>query len=207
MSTVTAPATKLTARQSEVLQVIRQYMDTNGAPPTRAEIADKLGFKSINAAEDHLRALARKGAIALAPGTSRGIQLLGMYALGVPLIGQVAAGAPILAQENIEDRIQLDKQLFEKEPSYLLKVKGLSMKNAGIFDGDYLVVHKQSEAHNGQIVVARLEDNVTVKRFYRQNNQVLLKPENDDFEVIHVDLAHQKLTIEGIGIGVVRTLT
>lgn len=195
----------LTTRQSEILQLIRDHIDENGMPPTRAEIAATLGFRSVNAAEDHLKALERKGAIEIMPGTSRGIRV--MQESGLPVIGRVAAGSPILAEEHIEAHYQVDPRLFKPRAHYLLKVKGMSMKNAGIVDGDLLAVHRTRNVDNNQIVVARLGDEVTVKRFRRKwKNQVWLMPENPDFETIVVDLREQDLVIEGIGVGVVRSV-
>ena len=195
----------LTTRQSEILQLIRDHIDENGMPPTRAEIAATLGFRSVNAAEDHLKALERKGAIEIMPGTSRGIRV--MQESGLPVIGRVAAGYPILAEQHIEAHYQVDPRLFKPRAHYLLKVKGMSMKNSGIVDGDLLAVHRTRNVDNNQIVVARLGDEVTVKRFRRKwKNQVWLMPENPDFETIVVDLREQDLVIEGIGVGVVRSV-
>ncbi len=193
---------KLTARQEEILQLIRDFIAETGMPPTRAEIAESLGFRSANAAEDHLKALARKGVIELMSGASRGIRLL--EAEGLPLVGRVAAGEPLLAQEHIEDHIKIDPALFHPQPDYLLRVNGLSMKNIGILDGDLLAVHHTPSAQNGQIVVARIEDEVTVKRFKQRGNIVTLIAENEDFEPIRVDLRHQPFAIEGIAVGVIR---
>jgi repressor LexA len=177
-------------------------------PPTRAEIARELGFKSANAAEEHLRALQRKGVIELIPGASRGIQLKDTLReqLGLPLIGRVAAGRPILAEEHIEDHFQIDPQLFQPRPHYLLKVNGMSMRDAGIFDGDLVAVHRTSEVRNRQIVVARLENEVTVKRYRQEGSIVWLLPENADFEPIRVDLRAQPMIIEGVVVGIVRRL-
>lgn len=193
---------KLTARQAEILQLIQETVQSTGMPPTRAEIAQALGFRSLNAAEGHLKALARKGVIELLPGSSRGIRVL--VETGLPVIGRVAAGSPILAEEHIEARYQLDPGLFRPQADYLLRVRGMSMREAGILDGDLLAVHRTQEAQNGQVVVARLDDEVTVKRFRRQGDHVSLLPENPEFEPIEVDLAHQPLEIEGIGVGVIR---
>lgn len=180
-------------------------MNENGFPPTRMEIAGALGFSSPNASEDHLKALSRKGAIELLSGSSRGIRILQRgRGKGLPLIGQVAAGNPILARENIEDRYRVDAQLFSPKADYLLRVKGHSMRNAGIMDGDLLAVHRTPVADSGDIVVARLDDEVTVKRFRRRGNIVRLMPENPDFEPIVVDVRKQDLVIEGIGVGVIR---
>jgi len=194
---------ELTPRQAEILQLIRETVETTGSPPTRAEIARILGFRSPNAAEGHLRALAKKGAIELVPGASRGIRLCGGE--GLPLVGRVAAGNPILAEENIENRYRLDPGLFSPRADYLLRVKGMSMKDIGILDGDLLAVHRTGEARDGQIVVARIEDEVTVKRLQQKGrNRVLLLPENPDFEPIEVNPTRQELVIEGIGVGVIR---
>lgn len=193
---------KLTARQAEILELIRTHITEYGMPPTRAEIARTFGFRSANAAEDHLRALARKGAIALLPGSSRGIRLLGES--GLPVVGRVAAGSPTLAEEHIEQRYQLAPELFTPRADYLLKVRGMSMRDAGILDGDLLAVHKTTEARNGQIVVARIHDDVTVKRLERDGHWVRLLAENPDFEPIEVDLRREPVFIEGLGVGIVR---
>ncbi len=196
----------LTPRQSQVLDLIRQHISDTGYPPTRADIAQELGFKSPNAAEEHLKALARKGAIEIIPGTSRGIRIPDLGDKGLPLVGRVAAGNPILAEENIEDRVDLPASFFQPRADYLLRVRGDSMVDAGIFDGDLLAVHKTQQATNGQIVVARIEDEVTVKRFQRtrKRNQILLLPENPDYEPIEVDLSAQQFAIEGLSVGVIR---
>ena len=196
----------LTARQAEVLDFIKRYIHDTGYPPTRADIALELGFKSPNAAEEHLKALARKNAIEIIPGTSRGIRLPSLADRGLPLIGRVAAGNPILAEENIEDRVDLPAGFFQPRADYLLRVRGDSMIDAGILDGDLLAVHKTQQATNGQIVVARIEDEVTVKRFQRtrKRNQILLLPENQAYEPIKVDLASQSFAIEGLSVGVIR---
>ena len=198
--------TALTARQTQVLELIRQYIIDTGYPPTRADIAKELGFKSANAAEEHLKALARKGAIEMIPGTSRGIRLPDLADAGLPVVGRVAAGDPILAEENIEDRIDLPASFFQPHADYLLRVRGDSMMNAGILDGDLLAVHKTAVATHGQIVVARIEEDVTVKRFQRtkRRNQVMLLPENDAYQPIEVDLATQNFAIEGLSVGVIR---
>ena len=193
----------LTRRQEEILSLIREWIETTGLPPTRAEIAQRFGFSSPNAAEQHLKGLAKKGAIDLLPGASRGIRLKG--GAGVPVVGQVAAGSPILALENVERHYQFDPAMFTPRADYLLKVRGLSMKDAGILDGDLLAVHRSAEAKAGQIVVARLGEEVTVKRFRKRGNTVQLLPENPDFQPIEVDLTRQELVIEGIAVGVIRT--
>ncbi|PSF06201.1 repressor LexA [Marinobacter fuscus] len=196
---------KLTARQSQVLDIIRRYLDETGYPPTRAEIAKELGFRSANAAEEHLRALARKGAIEMVPGASRGIRLPESEAdAGLPVIGQVAAGSPILAQEHIEDHCTLQPDFFSPTADYLLRVRGMSMKDIGILDGDLLAVHRTQDVHNGQVVVARVGEEVTVKRFRKDGNKVWLIAENDEFAPIEVDLTEQELFIEGLGVGVIR---
>ena len=221
---------KLTARQEEILQLIRSAIENTGFPPTRAEIANELGFRSANAAEEHLQALARKGAIAISPGTSRGIRLLSMgtgvgtgagagktqltgaqlalphpalMQLCLPLVGRVAAGSPILAQEHIETTYQVDPGLFKAKPDYLLKVRGLSMRDAGIMDGDLLAVKKGDTAKNGQIVVARLGDEVTVKRYKKSGSVIELLPENPDFQPIRVE-AREDFALEGLAVGLLR---
>ena len=193
---------KLTPRQQEILDFIRNSLEVLGAPPTRAEIANAFDFASHNAAEEHLRALAKKGIIVLEPGSARGIRLVEQ--LGLPLIGSVAAGSPILAVENVQARYALDASLFKPRADFLLRVRGLSMINAGIFDGDLLAVHRSSEARNGQIVVARLEEDVTVKRYRRHGNVVELIAENPDYAPIVVDTRRQALEIEGIAVGLIR---
>jgi repressor LexA len=199
---------KLTARQQQILAFIKEYMDANGYPPTRVDIARVLGFKSPNAAEDHLRALARKGAIEMIPGASRGIRLPDQDPDTpedrLPVIGRVAAGAPVLALENIEDHCQIDPGFFRPRADYLLRVQGLSMRDIGILDGDLLAVHSTTVARNGQIIVARIGDEVTVKRFQKQRRKVLLHAENPDFAPIEIDLGEQELTIEGLSVGVIR---
>ena len=193
----------LTRRQEEIFNLIREWIETTGLPPTRAEIARHFGFSSPNAAEAHLKVLAKKGVLELLPGASRGIRLPGGG--GLPLVGQVAAGSPILAQENIERHYQLDAAMFSPRADYLLKVRGMSMKDAGILDGDLLAVHRSAEAKAGQVVVARIGDEVTVKRFQQRGHTVRLLPENPDFEPIVVDLKRQELVIEGIAVGVIRS--
>ena len=195
----------LTARQQEILAFIQEFMDTEGFPPTRAEIAAALGFRSVNAAEDHLKALVRKGAIEILPGVSRGIRVLGASDDGLPVVGRVAAGHPILAEQNIQAHCRVDPRLFRPRAHYLLQVRGQSMRDAGILDGDLLAVNRRPEASNGEVVVARVEDEVTVKRFRRRGNVVRLLPENPDFEPIVIDLRRQPLEIEGIGVGVLRS--
>jgi repressor LexA len=193
---------KLTPRQAEILAFIRDYMQTSGMPPTREEIMRAFGFKSPNAAECHLRTLARKGAIDILAGTSRGIRL--REPLGLPLVGRVAAGVPILAEAHIEDHYRLDPRLFNPRPDYLLRVEGLSMIGAGIMDGDLLAVHRTPEVRNGQIAVFRLENDVTVKRFQQEGHTAHLLPENPDFEPIVVDLRDEALSVEGISVGIIR---
>ena len=255
-------AIKLTVRQQQILDLIRRQLERTGFPPTRAEIARELGFRSANAAEDHLKALAKKGAIALTAGASRGIRLLsgnnpavtahqapahaarasGTTAMAappndsahatpaltrpssvalrnsplsmvsslaeqlvLPVVGRVAAGHPILAAEHVDREISVESSLFSQTPDYLLKVRGLSMRDAGILDGDLLAVKKTTDARNGQIVVARLGDDVTVKRLQRQGKQVTLLPENPDFDPIAVTSADE-FTLEGIAVGLIRTV-
>ena len=200
---------KLTPRQAEILAFIKSCLEDNGYPPTRAEIAQKLGFKSPNAAEEHLKALARKGAIEMTPGASRGIRIPGYEPEpaeeeGLPIIGRVAAGAPILAQQHVEESCQINPGFFQPRADYLLRVRGMSMKDIGIFDGDLLAVHTTREARNGQIVVARIDDEVTVKRFQRTGNKVQLIAENPEFAPIEIDLEEQDLIIEGLSVGVIR---
>ena len=194
----------LTARQSQVLDLVRQHMRETGYPPTRAEIAKTLGFKSANAAEEHLRALARKGVIQIMAGVSRGIRLLAPG--GLPLVGRVAAGAPILAAEHVEDHIDIEGNLFRPAADFLLRVLGDSMVNAGILHGDLLAVRKTPEAHSGQIVVARINDEVTVKRLRRSpgGRRISLLPENDAYAPIDIDPRHDDFAIEGLGVGVLR---
>ncbi len=200
----------LTPRQSEILEFIRGEVKRTGLPPTRAEISTTFGFRSANAAEEHLRALARKGAIEIASGTARGIQLAEQISgamqsiVALPLIGRVAAGSPILAEQNVEKNLPVDPSMFRPKADYLLKVKGESMKDIGILDGDLLAVHSQREARNGQIVVARLDNEVTVKRFFKKGHQVQLVAENAEFRPIEVDLRQQPFEIEGLGVGVIR---
>ena len=224
---LTQEGPKLTARQQQILQLIQNAISLTGAPPTRAEIALELGFRSANAAEEHLQALARKGVIELVSGTSRGIRLRGdtlrsineiresrnkqfslplqsLAQLVLPLVGRVAAGSPILAQEHIEQNYCFESSLFQKQPDYLLKVRGMSMRDAGIMDGDLLAVKQTREAKNGQIVVARLGDEVTVKRFRRTKNLVELLPENPDFNTIVVRTG-EPFEIEGLAVGLIRT--
>ena len=215
---------KLTQRQQQVLDLVQSAMERTGAPPTRAEIASELGFRSANAAEEHLQALARNGVIELVGGTSRGIRLQsdtlralhlsrnrqftlplpGIAQLTLPLVGRVAAGSPILAQEHIEASYALDPNLFDERPDYLLKVRGMSMRDAGILDGDLLAVRRAHEARNGQIVVARVGDDVTVKRLRRRGHTVELLPENPDYSPIVLDARSGEFALEGIGVGLLR---
>jgi repressor LexA len=195
---------KLTARQQEVLDLIRSAIDETGYPPTRAEIAAELGFRSPNAAEEHLKALARKGAIEMMPGASRGIRIVGEDSPGLPVIGRVAAGEPILAQEHIEDYCEIPPSFFKPEANFLLEVHGDSMIDIGIMDGDYIAVHKAETARNGEIVVARVGDEVTVKRYHKSRNQVTLFAENENYAPIEVNLKEQEFAIEGKYVGVIR---
>jgi repressor LexA len=196
----------LTPRQKEILEVIQDFMDESGMPPTRAEIARQLGFKSANAAEEHLRALQKKGVLELLPGASRGIRLKDSLReqMGLPLVGRVAAGSPILAEEHIETHYRMDPALFNPKPHYLLRVYGMSMKDAGILDGDLVAVHRTPEVRSRQIVVARIGDEVTVKRYSQKGSIVKLLPANEDFEPILVDLKEQTMVIEGVVVGVIR---
>ncbi len=198
----------LTSRQSEVLASIRNYIEQYGFPPTIAELTTLLGIRSPNAVRDHLRTLARKGVLELTPAASRGIRLLttekSADTTRLPIVGRVAAGSPVLASQHIEMHYRIDTSLFRPRADYLLRVHGTSMQNAGILDGDLLAVHQTAHAENGQIIVARIDDEVTVKRFKRTNHQVQLLPENDDFEPMEIDLHYQQLVIEGLCVGVVR---
>ncbi|TQK07794.1 transcriptional repressor LexA [Herbaspirillum sp. SJZ107] len=214
---------KLTARQEQILNLIKEAIDNTGFPPTRAEIAQELGFRSANAAEEHLQALARKGAIEISPGTSRGIRLLGGTAapaapepaamphvpaallMSLPLVGRVAAGSPILAQEHVEANYAVDPAMFSAKPDFLLKVKGWSMRDAGICDGDILAVKKVDSAKNGQIVVARIGEEVTVKRYRKNGTVIELLPENPEFSVITVDPQTDEFALEGLAVGLMRS--
>ncbi|MEQ8313929.1 MAG: transcriptional repressor LexA [Gammaproteobacteria bacterium] len=197
---------KLTTRQEQILEYIKDYLQETGFPPTRSEIAQEMGFRSPNAAEEHLRALARKGAIEMISGTSRGIRLPINEQLGLPIIGQVAAGSPILAEESIADYCDIPADMFTPSADYLLTVKGTSMVDVGIYEDDLLAVHKTDRANNGDIVVARIEDEVTVKRLEttRSKYKLNLVAENPDFSPIEVDLRNQDFSIEGISVGVIR---
>ncbi|MWN32658.1 MULTISPECIES: transcriptional repressor LexA [unclassified Gilliamella] len=200
----------LTERQQQIYDLIKDNIQTTGMPPTRAEIAKKLGFRSANAAEEHLKALAKKGAIEMIAGSSRGIRLLLENPVeqneleGLPLIGQVAAGSPILAQEHIESHYQVDPSLFKPHADFLLRVHGMSMKDIGILDGDLLAVHKTQDVKNGQIVVARIDDEVTVKRLSHKGKHVHLLAENSEFSPIEIDLEQQNFAIEGLAVGIIR---
>ncbi|EAQ63628.1 regulator for SOS(lexA) regulon [Marinomonas sp. MED121] len=201
---------KLTKRQSDVMDTIRDFIAETGFPPTRAEIANKLGFKSPNAAEEHLKALCKKGAIEILPGASRGLRIIDEASndanteLGLPIIGKVAAGYPILAQENVASHVQVPASMFSPQADYLLSVNGMSMKDVGIMEGDLLAVHKTSTVRNGQIVVARIGDEVTVKRFEKKGNTIRLIAENEEFNDILVDLESEEFAIEGLSVGVIR---
>ncbi|WP_413285592.1 transcriptional repressor LexA [Vibrio sp. MA40-2] len=199
----------LTPRQQQVFDLIKDKIDVYGMPPTRAEIARELGFRSANAAEEHLKALAKKQAIEIIPGASRGIRILlqengANDELGLPLIGQVAAGEPILAQEHVEANYKVDPSMFRPQADFLLRVQGESMKDIGIMDGDLLAVHKTQDVRDGQVVVARVDDDVTVKRLERKGATVLLHAENEEFSPIQVDLTSQHLAIEGVAVGIIR---
>jgi len=197
---------RLTNRQEQILDYIRDYLAETGFPPTRSEIAQEMGFKSPNAAEEHLRALARKGAIEMLPGTSRGIRLPISEQLGLPIVGQVAAGSPILAEESIADYCDIPPDLFSPRADYLLAVKGTSMIDVGIYEDDLLAVHKTDQARSGDIVVARVDDEVTVKRLEasRSKHKVTLIAENPEFDPIVVDLRDRAFAIEGISVGIIR---
>jgi repressor LexA len=202
---------ELTARQSEILRLVRELTEVSGYPPTRAEIAERMGFRSVNAAEQHLRALEKKGAIDIEAGASRGLRVRDAKPSGkqgrlleLPVIGRVAAGSPILAEEHVVDRYQVDPNLFTPRADYLLRVRGMSMRDAGILEGDLLAVHRTPEARSGQIVVARLAEEVTVKRWRRRGHLVQLEAENPEFKPIEVDLRSEPLVIEGVAVGVIR---
>ena len=194
----------LTPQQSRILQVIRDALEATGMPPTRIEIAKAMNFRSPNAAEEHLRTLERKGAIEILKGAARGIRLLGEE-IGLPLIGRVAAGSPILAEAHVQGRYRVDPDLFKPAADYLLRVRGMSMRDAGILDGDLLAVHSTPEARTGQIVVARVHDEVTVKRLRRRGTTIELLPENPEFQPIVLDSRRDALAIEGIGVGIIRS--
>ncbi|MDP3785530.1 MAG: transcriptional repressor LexA [Undibacterium sp.] len=214
---------KLTARQEQILNLIKDAIQNTGFPPTRAEIANELGFRSTNAAEEHLQALARKGVIEIAAGTSRGIRLLdselsrrmpsmqmalphpSLMQLSLPLVGRVAAGSPILATEHVEATYNVDPSLFSSRPDFLLKVRGLSMRDVGIMDGDLLAVKKSDSARNGQIVVARIGDEVTVKRYMKTSKGIELLPENPDFSPIIVNENESDFALEGLAVGLLRS--
>ena len=197
---------KLTDRQQQILDLVQSSIERSGSPPTRAEIAAELGFRSANAAEEHLRALQRKGVITLVAGSARGIVLKDALReqFGLPLIGRVAAGRPILAEEHVEGRFQIDPALFSPRPHYLLRVSGMSMRDVGTLDGDLVAVHRSPVVRNRPIILARLENGVTVKRYKQDGSVVWLLPENPDFEPIRVDLRKQSMTIEGVVVGVLR---
>ena len=201
---------ELTDRQAEILQLIRELTEASGFPPTRAEIARTMGFRSANAAEQHLRALARKGVIDISSGASRGIRVRDKLGprhgrlMELPVVGRVAAGSPMLAEEHLQGRFQIDPTLFTPRADYLLRVRGMSMRDAGILEGDLLAVHRSPEARSGQIVVARLVDEVTVKRLRRRGHSVQLVPENPEFVTLELDLRRDSMTIEGVAVGVIR---
>ena len=194
---------ELTPQQNRILQFIRKALESTGLPPPRAELAHAMEFRSPNAAEEHLRTLERKGAIEILKGSARGIRL--KDGGGLPLIGRVAAGSPILAEAHVQGHYQVDPALFKPSADYLLRVRGMSMRDAGILDGDLLAVHRVSEARSGQVVVARVNDEVTVKRLRRKGAMVELLPENPEYEPIVVDTRREELVIEGLGVGVIRS--
>ena len=201
----------LTERQTEILRLIKDLTEVSGFPPTRAEIAERMGFRSVNAAEQHLRALERKGALEISAGSSRGIRIRERGGarhgrlLELPVIGRVAAGSPVLAEAHVQARYQIDPNLFTPRADYLLRVRGLSMRDAGILEGDLLAVHRTPDAQSGQVVVARIGEEVTVKRLRRRGHAVQLLPENPDFKPIELDLRHDEMTIEGVAVGVIRS--
>ena len=193
---------KLTKRQGEVLNLIREFLQITGFPPTRAEIAKQFGFRSANSAEEHLRAIARKGYITMLPGASRGIRLTA--GVGIPIIGKVAAGSPILSESHVQGHAGIDPNLFKPHADYLLKVRGMSMRDAGILEGDLVAVHRTNSARSGQVIIARFNNEVTVKKFRRQANEVQLIPDNPDFSTINIDLKREQFEIEGLAVGVIR---
>ena len=199
---------ELTPGQRKVINMVKDFIEEYGMPPTRMEIANELSFKSPNAAEEHLKALQKKGVIELIKGSSRGIRLKDSLReqIGLPLVGKVAAGHPILAHENIDDYLDIDPDIFNPSPHYLLRVEGMSMKNAGILDNDIVAVHRTSEIRSRQIVVARINDEVTVKRYTQNNSIVTLFPENNEFNPITVDLSEDEMVIEGVVVGVIRSM-
>ena len=199
---------ELTPGQRKVINMVKDFIEEYGMPPTRMEIANELSFKSPNAAEEHLKALQKKGVIELIKGSSRGIRLKDSLReqIGLPLVGKVAAGHPILAHENIDDYLNIDPDIFNPSPHYLLRVEGMSMKNAGILDNDIVAVHRTSEIRSRQIVVARINDEVTVKRYTQNNSIVTLFPENNEFNPITVDLSEDEMVIEGVVVGVIRSM-
>ena len=198
--------TQLTARQAEILEAIRGYVAETGRPPSRPELARLLGIASTNAVFKHLDALARKGAIELTPNAARGIRVVEPEAPGLPLVGRVAAGSPILAIENMLGRYPVDPNMFNPRADYLLQVSGLSMRDEGILDGDWIVVHRTAEAKNGEIVVARVGEEVTVKRLKVRGHKAELIPANPDYKTLHLDLTRDRLAIEGVAVGVIRNL-
>jgi repressor LexA len=206
MPTSSSPQTlTLTRRQSEVLQVIRNHIEQTGAPPTRAEIAKTLGFRSVNAAEDHLKALARKGAITLSPGTSRGIQLAREHGIGLPIVKSTNADALVFSEKNFDGRMRIQNEFFSPKPDYLLQIQGLSLTGAGIKDGDLLAVHCCDHAENGKIIIARVNHKVVIRRYFRHGDQIELRAENPDYSPIYLNATTQPLVIEGVGVGVIRT--
>ncbi len=204
--TTSTPSTsgELTQRQTEVLQVIRNHIESTGAPPTRAEIAKQLGFRSVNAAEDHLKALARKGAIVLSPGTSRGIQLSEKHGLGLPMVRHYSAERPVFSEKNFEGRLRIQNECFDLKPNFLLEMKGLSLRDSGINDGDLLAVHATNEPAQGRIVIAKVRGKVEIRRYFFTNGQIILKADHPDFEDVIIHSPHE-LVIEGIAVGVIRT--
>lgn len=195
---------ELTGRQQQIFDFVEQHIQATGMPPTRVEIASELGFRSPNAAEDHLKALAKKGVIELVPGASRGIRIVDAEPEGLPIVGSVAAGSPVLAVENIDERLKVGANLFSRPAHYLLRVKGLSMRDAGILEGDLIAVNRELAPRNGDTVVARIDDDVTVKRLQKNGRIVELHPENPDFDVIEVDPERHDFAIEGVVVGLLR---
>jgi repressor LexA len=200
-----AQTLSLTRRQSEVLQVIRNHIEKTGAPPTRAEIAKTLGFRSVNAAEDHLKALARKGAISLAPGTSRGIQLAKEHGIGLPIIKNAHSEGPICSERNFEGRMRIQNEFFVPKPDYLLQIQGLSLSGCGIKDGDLVAIHRCDAAENGKIIVAKVNNKLVIRRYFRHGDQIELKADHPDYPPIHLNATTHPLVVEGIAVGVIRT--
>ena len=205
MTSPTTSSQTLTQRQTEVLQVIRNHIESTGAPPTRAEIAKTLGFRSVNAAEDHLKALARKGAIVLSPGTSRGIQLSEKHGLGLPIVTRIQSDKPLLSEDNITGRLRIQNEHFTPKPDFMLKMQGASLTGSGIKDGDLLAIHSSDMPNNNQIVVAKVNGKLEVRRYFSEGDQISLKADNPDYPTITVNRFQSDLKIEGIAVGIIRS--